>query len=80
MNGGDYSSYFLCPEEESQRRYEVLRSVFVDEDSMQEAAEHFGIGYGTVRNWVSDFRRTVDAGQRPPFLHRPEEGVRQAKI
>lgn len=67
MNANDYSGYFLCPEEASHRRYEALRSVFVDEDSMLEVAERFEVSYGTIRNWVSDFCRSYDADQLPPF-------------
>jgi transposase len=64
--------YFLQPLDVWHRRYEVLRAVFVDEQPMQEVAERFGVSYGTVRNWVSEFRRYQDAGLRPPFSpHRP---------
>ena len=67
MNGGDYRNYFLQPHAVSQRRYEALRSVFVEEQSMQTVAARFDVSYGTVRNWVSAFRRGCDSGQIPPF-------------
>lgn len=77
MNGSDYSSYFLGPEEEAHVRYEALRAVFVEGDSMQEVAQHFGVSYGTIRNWVADFRRAHDAGQPPPFSFHRREVARQ---
>ncbi len=77
MDGSDYSSYFLDPEEESHVRYEALRAVFVEGDSMREVAQHFGISYGTIRNWVSDFRRGHDVGQPPPFSFRRRAVARQ---
>ena len=63
----DHKNYFVQPVEASHRRYEALRAVIVDEQPMKEVADRFGISYGTVRNWASDFRRQRDAGQFPPF-------------
>ncbi len=77
MNGSDYSSYFLGPVEESHVRYEALRAVFVEGDSMQNVAQQFEVSYGTVRNWVADFRRGHDAGQPPPFSFHRREVARQ---
>lgn len=71
MDGNTYASYFLQPEAVAHRRYEVLRAVCVDEFSFQEAAQLFDVSYGTVRNWFSEFRRTQDAGQTPPFSFHP---------
>jgi Homeodomain-like domain len=59
--------YFLQPLDVWHRRYEVLRAVFVDEQPMQEVAQRFCVSYGTVRNWVGEFRHYQDAGLRPPF-------------
>jgi transposase-like protein len=62
-----YQRYFLQPLDVRQRRYELLRTVFVDGQSLLDAAQHFDVSYGTVRNWVSEFRQQCDAGKRPPF-------------
>ena len=67
MNRSTYTDYFLKPEQATQRRYEALRAVFVDEESMQDVAQRFGLTYGTIRNWVSEFRRSCDAGEEPSF-------------
>jgi hypothetical protein len=67
MNALNYKSYFLRPVEDSHRRYEALRSVLVDEQPMKEVAQRFEVSYGTLRNWVSEFCRTKDSGQLPPF-------------
>jgi transposase len=71
MNGLIYADYFLKPEEAIQRRYEALRAVFVEEEPMHEVAQRFGVGYGTIRNWASEFRRTQDVGQVPLFSVQP---------
>ena len=67
MDGHTYASYFLQPEALAHTRYEALRAVCVDELSLRDAAELFGVSYGTARNWLSEFRRMRDAGQAPPF-------------
>jgi transposase-like protein len=67
MNGVDYKSYFMQPVETAQRRYEALRCVFVEEQTMKQVGQRFGLSYGTIRNWVSEFSRAQEAGQSPPF-------------
>lgn len=67
MNGQAYRDFFLQPREASHRRYEALRSVFLEERPLPEVARCHGISYGTLRNWVSDFRAYWDGGGRPPF-------------
>lgn len=59
--------YFLDPDETGQRRYEVLRAVFIDDETAVEVAERFRLSHGTVRNWVSQFGATLERGERPPF-------------
>jgi transposase len=68
MSRQGYEDYFLQPEEETHRRYEALRCVFVEGQPMKEVAERFGVSYGTVRNWASKFRQMRNAGKRPPLL------------
>ncbi len=75
MNGRDYKAFFVHPVHTEQRRYEALRSVFVEEQPMKEVAQRYDVGYGTIRNWVSEFCRGQDAGQAPPFLPRRCVGV-----
>ena len=62
-----YEQFFLHPTDSWHRRYEVLRAVFVDQQSLEQVAQQFSLNCGTVANWVSEFRRQCDAGQRPPF-------------
>ena len=75
MQGLDYQAYFLQPREAAQRRYEALRSVFVQQCPLKEVAGQFGVSYGTIRNWVSEFCRRQDAGQPPPFSRHHRVGV-----
>jgi transposase-like protein len=79
MKALDYRGYFARPAEGTQRRYEALRAVFIEEEAMQTVACRFGVRYGTVRNWVSEFRRSCDAGQAPPFLLRCVDAPQPAK-
>jgi hypothetical protein len=60
--------FFLEPDQLLQRRYEVLRAFFVEHCSMTQIAEQFALGYGTVRNLVSDFRIQCRAGRVAPFF------------
>ena len=68
MDPSIYTDYFLNPEHAIQRRYEVLRAVIVDHESLHDVAQRFDLNYGTIRNWASDFRRMRDAHEEPPFL------------
>ena len=62
-----YREFFAHPSEASQRRYEALRAVFLEERTLREVAQCQGISYGTLRNWASEFRAHCDVGLRPPF-------------
>ena len=70
MDGGHYEQFFLQPREPWHRRYEALRAVFVEGESMAEVAQRLDVAHGTVRNWASEFRKQQDSGQTPPFSTR----------
>jgi transposase len=78
MDGQICQGFFLQPTDTWHRRYEALRSVFVDARSLSEVADRFAVSYGTVRNWISQFRRQLDQGQPPPFSRHRCEGVLRA--
>jgi transposase-like protein len=67
MEAMEYQQYFLQPQDVWQRRYEAVRAVVVDGHPMPDVAQRFAVTHGTVRNWVSEFRRQLDAGRQPPF-------------
>lgn len=67
MDRTTYEQFFIHPIDPWHRRYEVLRAVFVDQQPIQDVAHRFDVSDGTVSNWVSEFRRQCDTGQRPPF-------------
>jgi hypothetical protein len=73
MDTAPYRSFFLQPEEPSQRHYELFRAIFVEDLSLQEAAQRFGYRYDTVRALVARFRRRFDADELPPFSPRHAE-------
>ena len=77
MSNRGYKGYFGQPDEALHRRYEALRSVFVEEQPMKTVAQRFDASYGTVRNWVSEFRQIRDAGQSPPFSPSHRQDVRR---
>lgn len=81
MNSKTCREFFLQPADPRHRRYEVLRSVFVDARPMKDVAQRFGVSYGTVRNWAGEFQSQLDAGQRPPFSfrHRADDPVVNAR-
>ncbi len=49
--------FFTHPQHVQQRRYEALRSVFLDGRSQKEVAEHFGYQYDSLRQMVCEFRQ-----------------------
>lgn len=67
MDRNTCQQFFLQPREMGQRRYEVLRAVFVDDDTALDVAERFRLSHGTVRNWVSQFGAQLKRGEHPPF-------------
>ena len=74
MNDQVCERFFLSPDDPWHRRYEALRAVFVERCSLKEVAQRCDVGYGTMRNWVSDFRRQCHAGEVAPFLsNRPAD-------
>ncbi len=74
MDVNNRASYFLRPQQTNHRRYEALRSVFVEEESMRDVASRFDVSYGTVRNWVSEFCRCQDTSNELPFFRTFIEG------
>lgn len=68
MDAVAYHQFFLKPNDSWHRRYEALRALFVEKQSLQDVAQQFNVSYGTLSNWASEFREKWDAGQRPPFL------------
>jgi transposase-like protein len=75
MDRQSYASFFLQPTGVWHRRYEALRSVFVEQQPLSQVADRFGTSGGTVRNWVSEFRGQRDGGQPPPFSPNRLAGV-----
>ena len=67
MDRNACQQFFLHPGALAQRRYEVLRAVFVDEDTALDVAERFSLSHGTVRNWVSQLGAQLGRGEPPPF-------------
>jgi transposase-like protein len=67
MSETAYRSFFLQPTDTWHRRYEALRAYFIEQQPLDEVARRNGVSYGTLCNWVSQFRGQCDAGQRPPF-------------
>ena len=75
--------YFLTPQETSQRRYEALRAVFVDDEPLASVAQRFGDTLSTLKSMACRFRADCRRGVTPPFSFRTVEddtpGRRAAK-
>lgn len=63
--------FFVDPQLPQQRRYEAIRAVVTQSQSLQAAAARFGFAYGTLRNLVTQFRACIRQGRTPPFLSPP---------
>jgi transposase-like protein len=68
MDGDRYEQFFLQPQDPWHRRYEALRAVFVEGQSMADVAQRLDVAHGTVRNWASAFRKEQNLGQAAPFF------------
>ena len=77
MNELAYRNFFLQPTDAWHRRYEALRACFIEQQPLAEVARRWGVSYGTICNWVSQFRSQCDASQRPPFFFNPSEDGQQ---
>ena len=61
--------FFRQPSHANQRRYEALRAVFIDGRPQKEVAEEFEITYGSLRQWVYEFRQQCRRGvEDSPFF------------
>lgn len=74
MTSSGYRQFFLQPTDAWHRRYEALRLVFVDQRPLKEVAQRFEVSYGTMCNWVTEFRAQQDNDERSPFFKCPPEG------
>ena len=77
MNDLAYRNFFLQPRDTWHRRYEALRVDFVEQQPLADVARRFDVSYGTVCNWVSQFRAQGEAKQRPPFFFNLPQGGRR---
>ena len=60
--------FFTQPSHSLHRRYEILRTYFLEGRSLEDVAEQFGMNFYTVREWAREFRTQRQAGLAPPFL------------
>jgi hypothetical protein len=64
--------FFLQPTTNSQRLYEALRAVCVEDCRQKDVAERFGYDYAAFRQQVTRFRARCAADRPSPFLpYRP---------
>ena len=79
MEGSPDRRFFLEPEQTFHRRYEALRSVIVDDESIDRVAERFGYRLSAMRSMVSRFRADRRRGVMPPFSPRRSRTTSRAK-
>jgi hypothetical protein len=73
MEGCRDRQFFLEPQQTFHRRYEALRSVFVEGQPLEPVAARFGYKVSTLRSMVSRFRADRRCGVTPPCY---EAGVK----
>jgi hypothetical protein len=59
--------FFLEPGQNTHRRYEALRAIFVEGLPPDQVADRFGYRPAALRSLVSRFRSGCRAGSPPPF-------------
>lgn len=59
--------FFLQPAHATQRLYEALHAVFVDDCRQKDVAQRFGYPFDAFRQQVHQFRVACASGQPPPF-------------
>jgi hypothetical protein len=83
MDGTTYREFFTQPSQTYHRRYEALRTVFVDGQSQKKVAEQFGFTYGTMRQLVLEFRQACDSQDCPtdsPFFETPTADLQSSRM
>jgi len=65
MEDSHIARFFAQPQDAEQRRYEILRAVFVEQRPQQEVAQQFGVSYANVRRLACDFRHDLRSGASP---------------
>lgn len=60
--------FFRQPSQTLQRHYEILRAHFIEQRSLQDIADAYGMNYYSVRDLVRRFRDQCRQGQVSPFL------------
>ena len=64
--------FFREPQQTLQRRYEALRSFFLEGRPIGETAAKFGYRISALRTMICRFRAGCRAGQVPPFFFRTD--------
>jgi hypothetical protein len=74
MDGSHLRRFFLEPRQTSQRQYEALRAIFVDDEPLERVAERFGYKPSTLRSMASRLRADCRRGVATPFFSRTAVG------
>jgi sugar diacid utilization regulator len=71
--------FFLEPAETYHRRYEALRTFFVEGRQRQEISQKYGYQESSLRVRVSQFRNQVKVNDLHPFLFSRGSGGRRGR-
>ena len=67
--------FFMQPHVTLQRRYEALRSYFVNGQPLAEIADRLGYRLASLKSMVCRFRASCARGTSPPFFFRTDADV-----
>jgi hypothetical protein len=70
--------FFMEPEQTFHRRYEALRTFFVEGQSLEATAAQFGYRVAALKSMICRFRAGCGKGQAPPFFFRTDGDAPQA--
>jgi hypothetical protein len=68
MDGSHVRRFFLEPKQTSQRHYEALRAIFVDDQPLDQVAQRFGYKPSALRSMASRWRADCRRGLTTPLF------------
>ena len=80
MDGSHARRFFLEPQQSLQHRYEALRTIFVDDEPLDQVAQRFGYKPTALSSMASRLRTNCRHGVVTPFFSPTGAGDPSARL